>query len=148
MSLEITGVLRAKLAPQQGTSKTGNQWMKQEFVIETKEQYSRKICMNLWGDKADMLNQFNEGDEVTAFFDIESREYNGRWYTDVKAWKLERPQIQMQGVPGNYPPPVGEPMSYASATQDAPTPAPSGTSPNMPVEDTFTDNGMPDDLPF
>ena len=89
MSLEITGKLIQKLAVQQGVSKTGNNWMKQEFVIETQEQYPRKICANLWGDKTDMLNQFAEGQLVKVSFDLESREFNGKWYTDVKAWKLE-----------------------------------------------------------
>jgi len=151
MSLEIIGVLRAKLPIQQGTSKTGNQWMKQEFVIETQEQYPRKICANLWGDKTDMLNQFQEGQLVKVSFDLESREFNGRWYTDVKAWKLENPQEQMQTptMPANYLQPQAQQPAYAPTAQPGYIPsAPASSLPDMPAEDTFTDNGMSDDLPF
>lgn len=147
MSLEITGILRAKLPIQQGTSKTGNPWMKQEFVIETQEQYPRKICANLWGDKTDMLNQFTEGQQVKVSFDLESREFNGKWYTDVKAWKLEPvTEQQIPTMPAGY----GQPMPPQGApAQPAYIPAaPANTLPDMPDEDTFTDSGMTDDLPF
>ena len=85
MSLEITGKLILKLPMQSGTSaSTGKHWQKQQFVIETVEQYPRKICSMLWGDKTDQLNQFNIGDMMKISFDVESREYQGKWYTDVK----------------------------------------------------------------
>ncbi|MCR4965994.1 MAG: DUF3127 domain-containing protein [Bacteroidales bacterium] len=153
MSLEIIGVLRAKLPIQQGTSKTGNQWMKQEFVIETQEQYPRKICANLWGDKTDMLNQFQEGQLVKVSFDLESREFNGRWYTDVKAWKLENPQMQTPTMPANYlQPQAPQPQQPAYAPQQPAQPgipsAPASTLPDLPGEDTFTDYGSMDDMPF
>ena len=90
MSLEITGKLIEKLPVQEGTSKAGNSWRKQEFVIETADQYPRKICANLWADKIDMLDQMTVGDTVKMSFDLESRNFNGRWYTDVRAWKLEK----------------------------------------------------------
>ena len=90
MALEINGKLIQKLELQSGVSKSGSNWQKQEFVIETDEQYPKKICANLWGDKIDMLSSVNIGDNVTLSFNIESREFNGRWYTDVKAWKLEK----------------------------------------------------------
>ena len=72
---------------QTGTGKNGT-WKKQEFILETPGQISRKICFSLWGDKIDQFNP-TEGDETEVSFDLESREYNGRWYTDVKAWKVE-----------------------------------------------------------
>ena len=99
MSLEITGKLISKLPMQSGTSaRTGSSWQKQEFVIETGDQFPKKICANLWGDKADQLNQYNIGDVVKVSFDLESREFNGKWYTDVKAWKLEHPQAAAPGM--------------------------------------------------
>lgn len=145
MSLEIIGILREKLAPQQGTSKAGNPWMKQEFVIETQEQYPKKICANLWGDRTDMLNQFEVGHLVKVSFDLESREFNGKWYTDVKAWKIEpATEPQIPTMPVGY----GQPAQAAPA-QPAYTPAaPASTLPDMPMEDTFSDSGMTDDLPF
>jgi hypothetical protein len=87
--MELVGKLIQILEEQSGQSKTGNAWRKQEFVIETKDAYPKKVCMNLWGDKIDQLKKIAVGTDIKAFFDIESREYNGKWYTDVKAWKLE-----------------------------------------------------------
>lgn len=79
-----------------GTSARGN-WKKQEFVIETAEQYPKKICLSVWGDKVDSLKQFKPGANVTASINLESREFNGRWYTDVRAWRL---QVAVEGAEG------------------------------------------------
>jgi hypothetical protein len=72
-----------------GTGKSGNAWKKQEFVLETRDNYPKKICFTLWGDKIDQY-KLQTGDLVTVSVDIESREYNGRWYTDLKAWRVEK----------------------------------------------------------
>lgn len=72
-----------------GTGKNGNPWKKQEFVLETADNYPKKILFTLWGEKIEQYN-LREGEQVTAFVDIESREYNGRWYTDLKAWKVDK----------------------------------------------------------
>ena len=87
--MEITGKLIQKLPVKSGVSSSGNNWSKAEFVIETIEQYPRKVCANLWGDRARALDQFQEGSLITVSFDLESREFNGNWDTDVKAWKVE-----------------------------------------------------------
>ncbi len=85
--MEISGKIVQVLPLQSGEGKNGT-WKKQEFVIETGSQYPKKVCISMWGDKIeDGLIQ--AGNDVTASIDVESREYNGRWYTDVKAWKLE-----------------------------------------------------------
>lgn len=147
MSLEITGKLVQKLAMQSGTSAKGNTWQKQEFVIETGDQFPKKICANLWGDKADQLNQYNIGDMVKVSFDLESREFNGRWYTDVKAWKLEHPQMVANGMPQ---PPAFNPADIQTQHTAYQAPAAAATLPDLGPADggTFTDDGMPDDLPF
>ena len=77
--MEVTGKLIQKLPVQSGVSSSGNNWSKAEFVIETVEQYPKKICANLWGDRARALDQFQEGSLITVSFDLESREFNGRW---------------------------------------------------------------------
>ena len=148
MSLEITGKLIQKLPMQSGTSaRTGSSWQKQEFVIETGDQFPRKICANLWGDKADQLNQYNIGDMMKVSFDLESREFNGKWYTDVKAWKIERPQAEGMPEPQAYNP-AGIQTQHTAYTPPA-SAQPATTLPDYgPVEDTFTDDGAPDDLPF
>lgn len=88
--MEITGKIIAVLPERGGVSKTGNEWKMQEYVLETHEQYPRKICFNVFG--ADKISQFNiqAGEEMTVSFDINAREYNGRWYNDIRAWRVER----------------------------------------------------------
>ncbi len=85
--MEISGTLIQVLTPQTGTGKNG-QWKKQDFIIETTDMYPKKICIAAWGDKID-ISKFSIGQTVKASFDVESREYNGKWYTDVKAFNLQ-----------------------------------------------------------
>lgn len=89
MSLELKGKLVKKLELVSGEGKNGK-WEKQEFIIETEDQYPKKICISLWNDKLSMLDNVAEGDALTASVNIESREYNSRWYTDIRAWRVER----------------------------------------------------------
>ncbi len=88
--MELTGKIIAVLPERGGISKAGNEWKIQEFVLETMEQYPRKMMFNVFG--ADRLAQFNIqlGEVLTVSFDIDSREYNGRWYNDIRAWKVDR----------------------------------------------------------
>jgi hypothetical protein len=88
--MEITGKIIAVLPERGGISKTGNEWKMQEYVLETHEQYPRKMCFNVFG--ADKISQFNiqAGEEMTVSFDINAREYQGRWYNDIRAWRVER----------------------------------------------------------
>ncbi len=97
MALEITGKLVKILAEQTGTGKNGA-WVKQDFIIETTEQFPKKLCISAWGDKSDVLKTLKEGEDVKVAFNIESREYNERWYTDVKAWKIETAGAAGQGI--------------------------------------------------
>ncbi|MCC8147058.1 MAG: DUF3127 domain-containing protein [Bacteroidales bacterium] len=64
------------------------EWKKQNIIVETDGQYPKKICISIWGDKINP-DQLQIGNLLTVDFDVESREFNGRWYTDVKAWKVE-----------------------------------------------------------
>ena len=89
--MEITGKIIQILPEQSGESARGP-WRKQEYVLETDGQYPKKICFMAWGDKIDEF-AIRETETVTAAINLESREYNGRWYTDVKAWKVSRDGI-------------------------------------------------------
>jgi len=89
MSLELIGRIENKLPLQSGVSSRG-EWRKQEFIIETQQQYPKKVCISCWGDKIDELEQIQEGESIKVSINIESREYNGRWYTDIKAWRIEK----------------------------------------------------------
>jgi hypothetical protein len=84
--MEITGTLVQINEPITGQGKNG-MWKKQEFILETEGQYPKKVMITAWGDKLN-LGSFKPGSKITVGFDLESREYNGRWYTDVKAWKI------------------------------------------------------------
>ncbi|RAV97690.1 DUF3127 domain-containing protein [Pseudochryseolinea flava] len=86
--MDIKGRVIQLLPLQTGMGKKG-QWKKQEFIVETPGQYPKKVCLSIWGDKIDQFN-VNVGDQVSIGVDLESREYNGRWYTEARAWKLEK----------------------------------------------------------
>ena len=85
--MELTAKLVQILPLQKGTGKNG-EWKKQDIIVETQTQYPKKVCVSIWGDK---INEkiLQVGALLNISFDVESREYNGRWYTDVKAWKVD-----------------------------------------------------------
>ena len=120
MDLQITGAVVDILPEQSGEGRNGP-WRKQEFVLEIPGQYPKQVCVVQWGDNIDKF-AVQKGETLTAHIDLQSREYNGRWYTDVKAWKVERPEDASTGSP---PTTAGEPW------------------PEPPADD-----GADDDLPF
>lgn len=85
--MQLNAKLIQVLPLQTGTGKNG-QWKKQDIIVETEGQYPKKVCVSVWGDK---INEslLKVGSMLSISFDVESREYNGRWYTDVKAWRVE-----------------------------------------------------------
>lgn len=87
--MEITGKIIVAMPEVSGVSAKGNAWKKKEYVLENTEgQFPRKVAFTCFGENADRIN-LNVGDDVKIYFDIESREYNGRWYTDIRAWRAE-----------------------------------------------------------
>ena len=88
VTLEVSGKIIEILPVKSGQSASG-EWRKQEYILETEAQYPKKVCFMAWGDKIDQFN-LQQGEAVEVSIDLESREYNGRWYTDVKAWKVSR----------------------------------------------------------
>lgn len=118
----------------EGTSPRGA-WRKQELIIETIEQYPKQVCLVCWGDRVAEAQNFTPGQTIKAQISIESREFNGKWYTDVRPFRfdLDAPQ-QAQPMMQQ---PMQQPQEFAA-------PQPQN---NIPVTDYFeTDNG--DDLPF
>lgn len=85
--MQLTAKLVQLLPLQTGTGKNG-EWRKQDIIVETSGQYPKKVCISVWGDKIDN-NKLKPGNVLKIDFDVESREYNSRWYTDCKAWKIE-----------------------------------------------------------
>jgi hypothetical protein len=86
--MEISGKIIELLPVKSGQSSNG-EWRKQEYIMETETQYPKKVCFMAWGDKIDQFD-IKKDEQLTVSIDLESREYNGRWYTDVKAWKVSR----------------------------------------------------------
>jgi len=93
-NLQVKGKINQILKPESGVSRAGKEWNKQEFVIETDEQYPRKVCFTLFGDKTELINGLSDGDEVEVSFNLESREFNGKWYHNINAWKIEKPSTE------------------------------------------------------
>ena len=120
MALDITGKIIKIMNPTTGTSKAGKEWTKQEFVIETQEQYPRKVMMSVMGDKVQELKRFSVGQEIKASLNIESREYNERWYTDVRAWKIEAVGASSGGGNEQFHPDPDPAFTADSASDDLP----------------------------
>lgn len=89
MALDVVGKIITILPETGGQSQAGKAWTKQEFIVETSDQYPKKICISLMGDKINELRKYSVGTEVKVSLNIESREYNGKWYTNVSAWRIE-----------------------------------------------------------
>jgi hypothetical protein len=95
--MEINGKIIQLLPEQLGESAKGP-WRKQEYILETEGQYPKKVCFMTWNDKIDEF-AIKEGENLVVSIDLESREYNGRWYTDVKAWKVTRAGAAVDNIP-------------------------------------------------
>ncbi|MDR2651335.1 MAG: DUF3127 domain-containing protein [Prevotellaceae bacterium] len=88
MAIDIVGKLIQKLDIKSGESARGS-WSIQDAIVETIEQYPRKICISFWGERIGDLEKIQLGDKVTVSVNIESREANGRWFTSVRAWRIQ-----------------------------------------------------------
>lgn len=110
--MEFEGIVYRVLPVVKGTSQRG-EWVKQEVVFELPGEFNRKICVGFWGDKAHDAGSLKEGEKVSVSINVESREYNGRWFTEARAWKMNRVSAQ-QPDPAPYPdmPPFSEDMAY------------------------------------
>ena len=97
--MEISGKIIAILQPKGGVSKAGNEWKMQEYVIETHEQYPKKMCFEVFG--AEKIEQFKIqiGEELTVSFDVDARQWQDRWFNSIRAWNVNRgmePQLTTQ----------------------------------------------------
>ena len=133
MALELVGKLIKTLPEVTGQSQKGT-WQKQEFVVETTDQFPKKVCVSLWGDKVNDLKQFAPGDMLKLSLNLESREYNDRWYTEARVWRIEL----ADGAEGGAP----------AQNQSAPAQRqPRAAQPATPFNASFDEDGG-GDLPF
>lgn len=118
--MELAGKVIAVLEPKGGVSKsTGNPWKTQDYVIETHEQFPRRMVFNVFGE--DKINQFNIqlNEEINVFFDINAREYQGRWFNDIRAWRIDRNVGDQAASPVVNAQPVSAPEPPAFEQQDS-----------------------------
>ena len=114
--MEISGKIIQVLPEQGGVSKTsGKEWKLQAYVLETQEQYPRKVHFEVFGEDRIKANPCQLDDIVTVSFDIESREFNGRWYTSIRAWKIQ--QGVVEAAPAVQAVPAAQPVQAVAAPQ-------------------------------
>ena len=132
--MEITGRIIQVLPEVGGTSKAGNEWKKQEYILETQDAYPKKICFQIFG--ADRIKEaaIQAGETLTVSFDIESREYQGRWFTNINAWKVDRGAS------------AGQPISPMDVTPNYVVPSTAPTANASGID--FDPSNQTDDLPF
>lgn len=135
--MELTGRLIQVLEEVGGEGKNGK-WSKCDFVIETAaDKYPKKVCITAWGDLIGTVKAVPMESEIKVSFDISSREYNGKWYTDVKAWKVEGGS----GGGSSQPSRNNNNSNYGSNSQERPTSQSEGSG----SQERYVSE---DDLPF
>lgn len=126
--MEVVGKIIQVLPVQEGIGKNGNPWKVQPYVLETLDQYPRKVHFEVFGEDRIKQNPCDLDQLVTVSFDIESREFNGRWYTSIRAWRIQQGDTtqaaQPAAAPVNQPvnisqEPIAEPIEAAAGTFDA-----------------------------
>lgn len=145
--MEVEGMIIRDLGAIEGVSKAGNPWKKHEWVLETLGQFPRKVKFTVFGERSSTLN-FELGKNYAIQFDIDSREFNERWYTDIMVYgarPIEPGQTQFGATPAPAPAP-SNPYNQTPqfGPQTAPAQNPFGTGPTP----DFTQSDSQEDLPF
>lgn len=124
-NFELEGKLVQKAQVQRGNGRNGA-WAKQDFLVEFVDgKFPATACFNVWGeDKVSELAQIREGEQIKVSFRISSREFNGKYYTDLRAWRIDRlgaakPQQSQQQAPAPIAPPeVESPFDLGASLND------------------------------
>lgn len=122
MEFELT--VHAVLPVVTGQSARG-EWKKQEVIFEMPGEFNRKLCVGFWNDRAAEAAALLPGDRVALSVNVESREYNGRWYTEVRAWRMSRLE---SAAPAGAPMPADFPPASAYAAESTTTAQPAASS--------------------
>ncbi|MBO7457090.1 MAG: DUF3127 domain-containing protein [Paludibacteraceae bacterium] len=139
--MEVVGKIIQVLPAQEGVGRNGNPWKVQPYVLETLDQYPRKVHFEVFGEDRIKQNPCELDQLVTVSFDIESREFNGRWYTSIRAWKIQQGDMTQAGVA-----PAAAPQTAAPAAAAATAPIESAPANVDPFDATPGDGTS--DLPF
>jgi hypothetical protein len=140
--MEVVGKIIQVLPLQEGVGRNGNPWKLQGYVLETLDQYPRKVHFEVFGEDRIKMNPCEIDQLVTVSFDIESREFNGRWYTSIRAWKIQQGDTTQAGAI-----PAAAPAQAAPAAPAAPAAAPMEPAANIDPFDASAGDGT-SDLPF
>lgn len=138
--MEIVGKIISVLPEQSGIAKNGNPWKVQAYVLETTEQYPRKVHFEVFGEDRIKQNPCAIDQLVTVSFDIESREFNGRWYTSIRAWRIVQGDTTQPAQPAQVTP------APAPAAPQQPAMESIEAANMQPFDPTVNDNTS--DLPF
>ena len=84
--MDIIGKLIKVLPIQTGQGKNG-EWKKQDIILEFGGTPAKKLCIGFWNDK--IISNLMEGSMLKVFFEIDSKEYNDKWFTNLRGWKVE-----------------------------------------------------------
>ena len=142
--MEVVGKIIQVLPEQSGIGKNGNPWKVQPYVLETVEQYPRKVHFEVFGEERIKQNPCDLDQLVTVSFDIESREFNGRWYTSIRAWRIQQGDTtQAAAQPAAAP--VAAPTAAPISNQQSPISNEQATAPD-PFDASAGDGTS--DLPF
>ena len=139
--MEVVGKIIQVLPAQEGVGRNGNPWKVQPFVLETLDQYPRKVHFEVFGEERIKQNPCDIDQLVTVSFDIESREFNGRWYTSIRAWKIQQGDMTQQAAAAPAAAPVAQPVAAPQ-----PAAAPVEQAPVDPFDASAGDGTS--DLPF
>lgn len=143
--MDLDVVVYKVLEPVRGTSAKGD-WVRHEVVFDQPNDMNRKVCVTFWGDRAQEVPSFREGEPMTLSVNIESREFNGKWYTSLQAWRVTR---KGAGAP------AGTQAPWAAGMEEIPAGVSGGTAPGRDLpplgsqrEEPVSSSDPADDLPF
>lgn len=122
------------------------EWKRQDVIFALPGEFDRKLCVEFWNDRAVDAAALRPGDRVALSINVESREYNGRWYTRVRAWRMNRLEAQTGAPAGAYPPPY--PSANAAPAGQQAYQQPQYQAPQQPQQAQPTSAVEVDDLPF
>lgn len=125
--MEVEGKVIFDLGERSGVSKAGNNWKAHEYVLETKDTYPKKIAFEFFGERADQY-PLQAGDEIRLFFDVESREYQGRWFTSIRGYKTE----SLNAGAAVPPPPAVDPLGTGWGNAPVPPPPAQAAGEDLP----------------
>lgn len=96
--MRITGIFTKLLEVESGTSKKGQEWKKQSFIVDTGSQFNPEVCITAFGKDIELIQDIKEGTKVECQVNVSSREYNGKWYHNINIWQIDKQEDKKEDV--------------------------------------------------